>query len=113
MGSIGSRLRTLEDHSREQAAAEVRRAWEELTDDRMALVLAPFHFRREPTPEEAAAEEEFREAVPELLIVSAIGYREDLAEEEVSRRLREMIDPVLQPRRGRLLRELQSLEEGR
>ncbi len=47
MASITRRLQTLEDHSREQAMAEIRRAWDRLSDEEMALVVAPFHFGRE------------------------------------------------------------------
>ncbi len=111
MGSIESRLRRLEDRSRERAAAVVRRAWEGLTDEEVALILSPLYFGREPAPEEAATEEKFRAAVPETLIARAIGYREGLTEEEVSRRLRELTTPVLRPHRSRLLRELRSLEQ--
>ena len=50
--------------------------------------------------------------VPEALIARAIGYSEDLSEEEVSRRLGEVIDPVLASRRARLLRTLQEREGG-
>lgn len=111
MGSITRRLRTLEENSREQAAAEIRRAWDRCSDDELALVLAPFHFGRDPTPKEAAAQEAFREAMPEVLVAHAIGYSEDLAEEEVSRRLGEVIDPVLRSRRGRLLQRLRERGE--
>jgi hypothetical protein len=112
VGSITRRLQTLEESSREQATAEVRRAWDRTPDKEVALILAPFHFGRDPTPEEAAAQEQAREVMPEALIARAIGYSEDLAEEEVSRRLGEMMDPVLQTRRGRLLRRLQEREGG-
>ncbi len=111
MGRIETRLRTLEDHARERAAAVVRRAYESLTTPEVALILAPFYFGREPAPEETTAAEEFQKAVPEALIARAIGYREDLAEEEVSRRLGELITPVLRPRRDRLLRELRSRKQ--
>lgn len=111
MGSITRRLQTLEDRSREQAVAEIRQAWESLSDEQMVLVLAPFHFGREPTPEEAAVEEQCREVMPESLIARAIGYSEALSEEEVSRRLKEVTEPILRTRRSGLLRQLQSLEE--
>jgi hypothetical protein len=110
MGSITRRLRQLEERNREQATAEIRRAWDRCSDEELAVILAPFHFGREPMPEEAAAEAEFRAAVPEALIARAIGPPEDLPEEEVSRRLGEVVDPVLRPRRSRLLRQLGELE---
>ena len=114
MGSITRRVETLEDRSREQAAAEIHRAWEGLSDKEIALVVAPLQFSREPTPQESAAKEVGREVMPEPLIARAIGYSESLPQVEVSRRLRELVDPVLRNRRGRLLRQLEALErEGR
>ena len=112
MGSINRRLQTLEENSREQATAEVRRAWDRTPDKEVALILAPFHFGRDPTLEEAAAQEQAQEAMPEALIARAVGYSEDLPEEEVSRRLGEVIDTVLASRRVRLLRTLQEREGG-
>lgn len=91
--------------------AEIRGAWDRLLDEEMALVVAPFHFGREPKPEETAMEEEFRQAVPQSLVAWAIGYSEEMAEEEVSRRLKEVTDPVLRTRRQGLLRQLQSFTE--
>lgn len=111
---ITRRVRMLENQSREQAVAEIRRAWDRLTDAELVLLLAPYHFGREPTPEEAETEEEFRGVVPNSLIAHAIGYSETLSEEEASRRLREVTAPIherVQARRGRLLQQLQSLEE--
>lgn len=111
MGSIARRLNTLEDRDRAQAAAEVRRAWENLSDEGYLLVLAPFYFGREPTPEETAAEEKFREMVPEPLIARAIGHRPDLAEEELSRRMAELLGPVL--KRTGVRRRLDGTKGGR
>lgn len=114
MGSVSRRLQALENQSREQAVAEIRRAWDRLTDAELVLLLAPFHFGREPTLEESAAEAGFREAVPEDLIARAVAYSETLPHEEVSRRLREVTAPVrkrVQARRDRLLQQLQSLEK--
>ncbi|MDP9476685.1 MAG: hypothetical protein M3R38_13540 [Actinomycetota bacterium] len=106
MGSLTRRLRMLEDRDRERAAADLRRAWERLSDEEVSRILAPFHFGREPTTDEATAAESFREVVPEALIARAIGYSEHMADEEVSRRLREALAPVPQLRRDRLLRQL-------
>jgi hypothetical protein len=91
--------------------AEIRRAWDRLPDEEIALVVAPLHFGREPTPEEAKAQKGSREAMPESLIARAIGCSEEMAEEEVSRRLREVTDPVLRTRRQGLLRQLQTFTE--
>lgn len=106
MGSIGRRLERLEDRDRETAAAEVRRAWDRLSDEEMALVLGPYRHGREPTAEESAAEERFRRAVPEALIARAIGYSEEMADTGVSRRLQELIAPVIERRRSTVPRLL-------
>jgi hypothetical protein len=111
MGSVTRRLQALEDCSREQAAAQIRQAWDRLSDEEMALILAPGHFGREPTPKEARAQKESREAMPQSLIAHAIGYQEEMPGEEVSRRLKEVTDPVLKTRRHGLLRQLQSFAE--
>ncbi len=114
MGSVGRRLEALEGHSRAQATAEVRRAWEGLTDGELALILAPFYFGREPTPEEKAAEEKANEMMPEGRIKQAVGYFEEMGEEELSRRMRELVDPVLSRRRDGLRHQLaRSMEGGR
>jgi len=110
--SIDKRLEALEDLSREQAAAKIGRAWDQLADRDIALIVAPSHFRREPTEEEASVTAAFREVVTEDLLARAIGYNERLSEEEVSRRLRRVFaDPVLEGRRFQVLRHLQSLKE--
>ena len=112
MGGVERRLQALEKHDRERAAAGIRRAWDQLADRDIALIVAPSHFRREPTPEEASVTAAFREVVTEDLLARAIGYHERLSEEEVSRRLhREVTGPVLQKRRLQILRHLQSLIE--
>ncbi len=111
MGRIARRLQALEGRDRNHAAAAIRRAWERLSDEDVSLILAPFHFGRDPTLEEAAAAEGFREVVPEALIARAIGYSEKLADDEVSRRLREVLAPVPRLRRGRLLRQFGAPEE--
>lgn len=111
MGSITRRLKALEEHDRERATDEVRRAWMRLSDEELALIFAPFHFNRESTPEEAIAQKESRKTMPESLIARAIGYREDLSEAEVSRRLGEVTDPVLRTRRHGLLRQLETFTE--
>ena len=111
MGSISRRLSVLEDLTRERAAVEISKAWEALSDEEMALVLAPHHFGREPTLKETAAAEALQEVVPESLIEYALGYSEDLTSGELSRRFRKIIDPILQLRRSRLLQQFKTLEE--
>lgn len=110
MGNITRRLKALEEHSRKQAAAEYVRAWERLTDQELALLIAPGHFERKPTSKEAAVEEAFLETMPEFLMAWAIGYSEDLNEEEVSRRLDNLQGPVIERRRSEVLAQLRTLE---
>jgi hypothetical protein len=111
MGNLGRRLDALEGHSRAQAAAEVRRAWETLTDEEWALILAPFYFGRAPTPQESAAEASFLREVPEALIARAVGYfGEEMAEEELDRRVDELLDPVLSHRRTGVRHQLARME---
>ena len=105
------RLQGLEEVDRERATAEIRQAWDSLSDEDCALILAPYHFKRDPTPEESAAESQARAAMPEALLARAIGYREALSEEEVSRRLRGVTTPVLERRRALLLAQLHRLSE--
>ena len=77
MGSMNRRLERLEDAAREAAAAEVRAAWRALGDEEMALLVAPYFHKREPTPKERAAEECVRGVWPERLIARAVGHREE------------------------------------
>ena len=111
MGSIGRRLQGLEEIDRKRATPEIRQAWNCLSDEECALILAPYHFNRDATPEESAAQSQARVAMPEALIACAIGYREDLSEEEVSRGLRGVSAPLLERRRGWLLAQLHRLSE--
>jgi hypothetical protein len=106
------RLGNLEGIDRQSAAAEIRRAWDRLSDQEIALVLAPYHFEREPTLEEQAAEASFSATVLEALVARSIGYRDGLSDEEVSRRLREVTDPITKRRRARIMSYFQALEEG-
>ncbi len=104
-----SRLRALEERDREQATAEVRRAWERLSDEEMALLLEPFHLSQEPTLTQAAAQAEFRETVPEALIARAIGYTEEMSGDEVGRRVQELLAPAIERRRPALSRRLREV----
>jgi hypothetical protein len=109
---VERRLEDLEEIDRERATAEVRRAWDRLSDEELALVLAPYYFDRDPTPEEGAAEALISATVSEDLIARSIGYRVGLSDEEISRRLREVTDPIMKRRRCRLMSRLQILETG-
>jgi hypothetical protein len=101
MGSLGRRLCRLEGLSREDAVAELRRAWANLTDEEIGLILAPcigaeklpdgrVRRLRERTPEEREVEEKARATMPEELISRAIGRTERMADEEVDRRIRSL-----------------------
>lgn len=113
MGRVTRRLKMLEEHSRGQATAEFRRTWDRLTDEEMAVLLAPPYFGREPTVEEAVAEEAFLEVVPEYLIAWAIGYSEDLSKDEVRRRLGSLFAPVIERRSSGILAWLRTMERAR
>jgi hypothetical protein len=91
-------LERLEDAARESAAAEVRAAWRALGDEEVALLVAPYYHGRAPTPRERAAEERARGAWPD---------------EEVGRRMRGLLDPVVRERRARVRRRLIGMEDGR
>jgi hypothetical protein len=112
MGSITNRLRALEERGRGWATDEVRRAWMRLSDEEMALILAPFHFGRPPTPEELAARTRFQEAVPETLIARAIAFTGEMSADEVGHRLQELLDPVLARRRSAVSRRLKEGARG-
>ena len=110
---MSRRLELLEDASRESAAAEIRRAWMGLADEEMALLLAPYFHEREPTLEERALEERARGAWPEELIARAIGHREGMPDEEVGRRIRGLLEPVLRRRRAAVYPRVVGMKDGR
>jgi hypothetical protein len=116
LGSLETRLARLEDLSREHAAAQITRAWAQLTDKEIALMLAPYaDGAREPTPEEREVEERMRAATPEELIHKAIGFEEGMEQEEVNRRISKLVDRLGIFERGAgIRRHLRALsEEGR
>src|SRR5829696_736799 len=104
MAGLNRRLELLEGRSQELAAEEVRRAWHRLTDVEIARVVAPFRFAREPFPKERAAQGALHEEVPEELIARAIALRAGMAEGEIARRVKALVDPVLERRRPGVLR---------
>ena len=110
---MSRRVELLEDASRESAAAEIRRAWMGLADEEMALLLAPYFHGREPTPEELEAHERGREVWPERLIARAIGHRGGMPDEEVGRRMGELLEPVLRRRRAAVYPRVVGMEDGR
>jgi hypothetical protein len=112
LAGIGRRLERLEESSRRSAAADVRLAWEAMSDEEIALVLGPHYFRREPTAEEAEAADRFSTRMPDDLIDRAVGYREGMEDEEIERRMCDLVDPVLEIRGRAVLRCLRA-NEGR
>ena len=110
---LEDRLGRLEEASRETAAAKVRVAWMGLADEEMALLLAPYFHEREPTLEERALEERTRSAWPEELIARAIGHHEGMPDEEVGRRMGELLEPVLRRRRAAVYPRVVGMEDGR
>ena len=93
MGSLGRRLGRLEGLSREDAVAELRRAWASLTDEEVAELLSPYADWTpvsHPNPQERELERRARAAMPEELISRAIGRTERMADEEVDRRIRSL-----------------------
>ena len=95
MSGLIRRLEHLEDRSREHATAEGLTAWEGLTDAEVVRIVAHFCFDREPTSEEQAAHETFQEEVSEDLIARAIGLRAETNEDEIDRRIGDLVVPVL------------------
>jgi hypothetical protein len=91
LGRIGTRLARLEDSSREHAVAELRRAWVSLTDEEIALILAPYlqpEMRPEGGLDEEGAVEKARVAFSDELIAAAIGLTERMSLEERDRRMK-------------------------
>jgi hypothetical protein len=92
VAGVGKRLACLEELSREVAVAELRQAWANLTDEEVALVMAPYaDCVREPTPKEREVEEKAWAAMPEQLIATAIGLIERMEPEEVRRRISDLV----------------------
>jgi len=81
MGNMTRRLHALEERERKLATAEVRRAWDRLSDEEIVLIAGPFLGEREPTEEEIAATDRARAMMPEELLARALGYSEALSPE--------------------------------
>lgn len=113
MAGVGRRLERLEEFSRRSAAAGIRRAWGEASDEEMALVLGPYYFGREPTAEESGVSDSIRARMPEDLIARAVGYRDGMSDEELDRRMGELLEPVLSVRRRAVLGLLRAAEGSR
>ena len=105
MGGVSRRLERLEDFARDRAVGELRRAWASLTDEEVALVMAPYADGiREPTPEERKIEEKARAAMPEELIARAIGLTERMESEEMDRRIHILVGELGIFERGKGIR---------
>ena len=113
MAGVENRLTRLEERSRKRAVSRLRRAWENLTDEEAAIVLAPYADGiREPTPAEREMEEKTRVAMPEELIAAAIGLTESMGPEEVDRRIGVLVGELGILERGRgIRRHLRSAKE--
>ena len=117
MGGVSRRLGRLEEDSRDRATAELRRAWASLTDEEVAELLSPYADLTpdiEPSPEGRELEEKMRAAMPEELISRAIGRTEHMSQEEVDRRLSNLVRSFgISERRDNIRRHmLASGEEG-
>ena len=117
MGSASRRLERLEEASQDRARAEVRRAWASLTDEEVAELLSPYADwtpNIEPSPEGRELEKRMRAAMPDELISRAIGQTEHMSEEEVDRRLSDLVRSFGISERGDGIRRhmLASGEEG-
>jgi hypothetical protein len=115
VGSLETRLARLEARSRERAAAQIARAWVQLTDEEVALLLAPYADGvRQPTLEERQIDERLRALVPEELIHKAIGFENGMEDEEVSHRISDLVGRLGIFERGSgIRRHLQATREGR
>ena len=110
---MNRRLELLEDASRESAAADVRAAWRALGDEEMAFLVVPHFHGREPRSRERAAEERARGIWPEELIARAVGYRDGMPDEELDRRMGELLEPVLRRRRAAVYPRVVGMKDGR
>lgn len=117
MGGVSRRLDRLEEDSRDRAMAKLRRAWASLTDEEVAELLSPYADwvpNSEANPEERELEKRMRAAIPEELISRAIGRTEHMSQEEVDRRLSDLVRSFGISERGDGIRRhmLASGEEG-
>lgn len=115
MGGVSRRLERLEDLARDRAVGELRRAWASLTDEEVALVMAPYADGiREPTPKEREMEEKVRVSMPEELIAQALGLTERMESEEIDRRIHILVGELGIFERGAgIRRHLQAASDGR
>jgi hypothetical protein len=114
MAGVGKRLSWLEELSHERATARLREAWASLSDREVALMMAPYvDGIREPTPQEREVEEKARAAIPEGLIAMAIGLKNGMEEEEVNRRISNLVQTLGIFERGKgVRRHMQPTREG-
>jgi hypothetical protein len=94
LGGVSRRLERLEADCRDRAAAELRRAWANLTDEEVAELLFPYADwvpNSVPNTEERVLEKKVRAAMPAELIATAIGLKNGMEDEEVDRRIAELV----------------------
>jgi hypothetical protein len=91
---VSRRLERLEEASQDWARAELRRAWNGLTDEEVAELLSPYADwtpNSVPIPKERELEKRMRAAMPEELIARAIGRTERMDQEEEDRRIATLV----------------------
>jgi hypothetical protein len=94
LGGASRRLERLEADYRDRAAAELRRAWANLTDEEVAELLFPYADwvpNSVPNTEERVLEKKVRAAMPAELIATAIGLKNGMEDEQVDRRIAELV----------------------
>jgi len=97
----------LEEVSRERATSRLRQAWASLTDEEVAVVLAPYAEwvqYGEPTEEEKEVRGKARDAMPEELIATAIGFTERMESEEIDWRIHSLVGELGIFERGKGIR---------
>jgi hypothetical protein len=117
LGGVSRRVAKLEEVSQDRAAAELRRAWANLTDWEVATVLAPYAEwvkTGEQTEEEKEVWEMARAAMPSELIAQAIVLTDCMNSEEIDRRIGQLVQTLGILERGDgIRRHMQSTRERR
>jgi hypothetical protein len=76
----------------------LRRAWASLSDEELAIFLIPYakwlKEKGEPAPEWERIREKAQGAMPEELCARAIGFEEDMEQEEIDQRIHELVQTL-------------------
>jgi hypothetical protein len=98
LGRISNRLARLEAFVRERAVAELRRAWASLSDEELAIFLAPYakwiKSGGESGPEWERVRDKLQAVVPDDLIARAVGLEDGMRQEEIDRRIDELVQAL-------------------